>query len=77
MSCIKQAQAPPPDDGDVDSAYEDDASSTASITSSILQYRTIHGRTYHSETGNAHYWYAGILFMGITSQSPDIAIRAY
>ncbi|CAG7557400.1 unnamed protein product [Fusarium equiseti] len=31
-------------------------STTASITSSILQYRTIHGRTYHSEQGNAQYW---------------------
>ncbi|RBR26848.1 uncharacterized protein FIESC28_00429 [Fusarium coffeatum] len=31
-------------------------STTASITSSILQYRTIHGRTYHSEQGDAQYW---------------------
>ncbi|KIL94198.1 methyltransferase [Fusarium avenaceum] len=30
--------------------------STASITSSILSYRTIQGRTFHSERGNAHYW---------------------
>jgi hypothetical protein len=44
------------DDGD--SAIGEDAdSSTASISSSILQYRTIHGRTYHSEQGNATYWY--------------------
>ncbi|KAF4341197.1 demethylmenaquinone methyltransferase [Fusarium beomiforme] len=35
---------------------EDFESSTASITSSILNYRTIHGRTYHSERGNAAYW---------------------
>ena len=41
-----------------DSALGQDAnSSTASITSSILHYRTIHGRTYHSERGNASYWY--------------------
>ncbi|KAH8679298.1 S-adenosyl-L-methionine-dependent methyltransferase [Ilyonectria robusta] len=46
---------PVQDDGD--SAVGDDAaSSTASITSSILEYRTIHGRTYHSERGNAEYW---------------------
>ncbi|KAF5022987.1 hypothetical protein F66182_4944 [Fusarium sp. NRRL 66182] len=32
------------------------AESTASITSSILSYRTIHGRTFHSELGNAEYW---------------------
>ncbi|KAF4968109.1 hypothetical protein FSARC_4470 [Fusarium sarcochroum] len=30
--------------------------STASITSSILSYRTIHGRTFHSELGNTEYW---------------------
>lgn len=32
--------------------------STASISSSIFKYRTIHGRTYHSENGNAQYWAA-------------------
>ncbi|CAI4217644.1 unnamed protein product [Parascedosporium putredinis] len=50
------------DDGgedDADSTVgEDFASSTASITSSILKYRTLHGRTYHSEIGNAQYWAA-------------------
>ncbi|KAJ9144950.1 Phosphomethylethanolamine N-methyltransferase 2 [Pleurostoma richardsiae] len=45
------------DENDTDSSLGDDAaSSTASITSSILRYRTIHGRTYHSEKGNAQYW---------------------
>ncbi|KAK5653706.1 hypothetical protein OQA88_8737 [Cercophora sp. LCS_1] len=45
------------DGGDADSALgEDVAESTASLTSSILRYRTIHGRTYHSERGNAQYW---------------------
>ncbi|KAM0197261.1 hypothetical protein ACHAPI_005119 [Fusarium lateritium] len=45
------------DDADSDSTLEpDNASSTASITSSILEYRTIQGRTYHSEQGNAQYW---------------------
>ena len=62
--------APPPadltivaDDADDDAASDKDsaigfdaASSTASMTSSILRYRTIHGRTYHSETGKAKYW---------------------
>jgi hypothetical protein len=44
-------------DDDVDSAYgEDAAESTASLSSSVLAYRTVHGRTYHSERGNAHYW---------------------
>ncbi|KAI1363285.1 S-adenosyl-L-methionine-dependent methyltransferase [Xylaria arbuscula] len=42
---------------DVDSAYGDDnASSTASLSASILEYRTVHGRTYHSERGNAQSW---------------------
>ncbi|KAF5987570.1 putative multicopper oxidase [Fusarium bulbicola] len=54
----EQAQAEAEDDNaDADSALDpDNASSTASITSSILEYRTIHGRTYHSEQGNAQYW---------------------
>ncbi|KAI1459850.1 S-adenosyl-L-methionine-dependent methyltransferase [Annulohypoxylon moriforme] len=42
---------------DDDSAYGDDnASSTASLTASILEYRTVNGRTYHSERGNAQSW---------------------
>lgn len=46
------------DDDDGDSAFGDVASSTDSITSSILEYRTIHGRTYHSDAvpGDAQYW---------------------
>lgn len=49
-------------DDDADSALGPDAeSSTASITSSILRYRTIQGRTYHSDRGNAFYWYVVIL----------------
>ncbi|KAI1492951.1 S-adenosyl-L-methionine-dependent methyltransferase [Biscogniauxia mediterranea] len=52
------AQAPHPDEADdVDSAYGDDAaSSTASLSASILEYRTVHGRTFHSERGNAQSW---------------------
>ncbi|KAF5255657.1 hypothetical protein FOXYS1_13909 [Fusarium oxysporum] len=41
---------------DGDSAVLDNASSTASLTSSILQYRTINGRAYQSERGNLEYW---------------------
>ncbi|ORY68797.1 S-adenosyl-L-methionine-dependent methyltransferase [Pseudomassariella vexata] len=45
------------EDDDNDSALGDDgASSTASLSASILEYRTIHGRTYHSNIGNAEYW---------------------
>ncbi|KAI1160019.1 S-adenosyl-L-methionine-dependent methyltransferase [Nemania serpens] len=54
------AQVPAEDESDfddVDSAYGDDsASSTASLSASILEYRTVHGRTYHSERGNAQSW---------------------
>ncbi|KAL2157329.1 hypothetical protein VTH06DRAFT_6267 [Thermothelomyces fergusii] len=42
---------------DADSSYDTDvASSTNSLTSSILAYRTIHGRTYHSDRTPAEYW---------------------
>lgn len=43
---------------DEDSSFDFDIqSSTASLSASILDYRTIHGRTYHSEkAGNAEYW---------------------
>jgi hypothetical protein len=43
-----------PEDSDL--AVLDNASSTASLTSSILQYRTINGRSYQSERGNPKYW---------------------
>ncbi|CZR37877.1 uncharacterized protein FPRO_06932 [Fusarium proliferatum ET1] len=52
-----EAEGADDDNSDADSTLDpDNASSTASITSSILEYRTIHGRTYHSEQGNAQYW---------------------
>jgi hypothetical protein len=54
---IIEPEDAPDTDEDADSTLGDDHdSSTASITSSILQYRTIKGRTYHSERGNAFYW---------------------
>ncbi|KAJ4289937.1 hypothetical protein N0V88_006734 [Collariella sp. IMI 366227] len=45
-------------DDDADSAHGDDrASSTASLAASILEYRTIHGRTYHSDrSATAQHW---------------------
>lgn len=49
---------PEPADGDRDSVLDDlDAqSSTASLTDSILRYRTLNGRTYHSKMGTAEAW---------------------
>ncbi|KAL7620130.1 hypothetical protein AAE478_009123 [Parahypoxylon ruwenzoriense] len=50
-------QQPLIDETDGDSAYGDDnASSTASLTASILEYRTVQGRRFHSEIGNAQSW---------------------
>ncbi|KAG4433708.1 hypothetical protein IFR05_010817 [Cadophora sp. M221] len=43
------------DHNDYDSAFGDGASSTDSISSSIRQYREVHGRTYHN-FGNTEYW---------------------
>lgn len=45
-------------EGNAVSAYTGggNAGSTHSLSSSILEYRTVHGRTYHSERGSAHYW---------------------
>ncbi|RSL69594.1 hypothetical protein CEP53_002185 [Fusarium sp. AF-6] len=45
-----------PETSDQDSTYSDNQSSTASLASSILEYRTILGRSFHSERGNAQYW---------------------
>lgn len=47
---------PVPDDAE-SALGESVASTTASVSSSILNYRTLHGRRYHSEVGNAAYWY--------------------
>ncbi|KAK2033255.1 methyltransferase domain-containing protein [Colletotrichum zoysiae] len=52
-----QAAQDAANEDDADSALGDDAaSSTASISSTILQYRKIHGRTFHGEVGDAQYW---------------------
>ena len=49
-------ESPEIDDDNDSSLGDDAASSTASLATSILKYRTINGRTYHSERGNAQYW---------------------
>lgn len=47
-----------PADEDRDSVFDgsDAESSTASLTDTILRYRTLHGRTYHSTVGTAEAW---------------------
>ncbi|RYP63180.1 hypothetical protein DL771_009411 [Monosporascus sp. 5C6A] len=45
------------EEGDADSALGcDTPSTTASLSASIMNYRTIHGRTYHSEKYGTLYW---------------------
>ncbi|KAI1334724.1 S-adenosyl-L-methionine-dependent methyltransferase [Xylariaceae sp. FL0016] len=54
-----QLQNDDDDDGfdDGDSALGNDAASTtASLSASILEYRTLHGRSYHSLQGTAEHW---------------------
>ncbi|KAF5690857.1 TAM domain-containing protein [Fusarium circinatum] len=46
-------------DGDAHSlSGESLASSTDSVSSSIFEYRKLHGRTYHREIGSSQYWAA-------------------
>ena len=62
-SVLSQFQGRNIDDDDQDSAVgeSDVESSTASVASSILKYRTINGRTYHSDRSVKSdaqlYWY--------------------
>ncbi|RSM01311.1 hypothetical protein CEP52_008577 [Fusarium oligoseptatum] len=44
------------DESDNGLALGDNNSSTASLASTILEYRMLNGRRYHSERGNAQYW---------------------
>ncbi|KAG6075126.1 hypothetical protein E4U16_003585 [Claviceps sp. LM84 group G4] len=46
---IVAADVPADDQDDGDSVFSETQSSTASLASSILEYRQIHGRTYHSD----------------------------
>ncbi|ENH64805.1 hypothetical protein FOC1_g10005570 [Fusarium oxysporum f. sp. cubense race 1] len=58
-------------DSDLDSALGSNvADSTYSLSSSIFEYRTLHGRTYHSDRGTAQYWASND---DQASQSLDIA----
>ncbi|KAL2132740.1 hypothetical protein VTI74DRAFT_3423 [Chaetomium olivicolor] len=41
---------------EADSAYSSEVGSTASMRSSIREYRMLHGRTYHREIGEAEAW---------------------
>ncbi|CCE27614.1 uncharacterized protein CPUR_01088 [Claviceps purpurea 20.1] len=53
---IAAEDVPVNDQDDIDSIYSEDRSSTTSIASSVLEYRQIHGRTYHSDKFTANYF---------------------
>ncbi|KAG6159440.1 hypothetical protein E4U51_007714 [Claviceps purpurea] len=44
------------DQEDIDSVFSEDQSATTSIASSVLEYRQIHGRTYHSDKFTTNYF---------------------
>ncbi|CCE28058.1 uncharacterized protein CPUR_01532 [Claviceps purpurea 20.1] len=44
------------DQDDIDSIFSKDRSATTSVASSILEYRQLHGRTYHSDKFTANYF---------------------
>ena len=49
---------PPPAADDAESTFGgSSASSTASVASSMYNYRMLHGRRYHGEIGDVSYWY--------------------
>ncbi|CCE28048.1 uncharacterized protein CPUR_01522 [Claviceps purpurea 20.1] len=53
---IAADEVPTAGPNDNDSVFSDSKSSTASISSSILEYRRINGRTYHSDKFAANYF---------------------
>ncbi|CCE28050.1 uncharacterized protein CPUR_01524 [Claviceps purpurea 20.1] len=53
---IAAEDVPVGDKNDLDSVYSEVPSSTASIASSILEFRRIHGRTYHSDKFATNYF---------------------
>ncbi|CCE31627.1 uncharacterized protein CPUR_05480 [Claviceps purpurea 20.1] len=52
---IAAEDVPAYDQSDIDSVFSEAQSSTKSLASSILEYRQIHGRTYHSERFTTSY----------------------
>ncbi|CCE28850.1 uncharacterized protein CPUR_02539 [Claviceps purpurea 20.1] len=53
---IAAENIPVNDQDEIDSIFSEDKSSTTSIASSVLEYRQIHGRTYHSDKFTANYF---------------------
>ncbi|KAG6070193.1 hypothetical protein E4U16_007099 [Claviceps sp. LM84 group G4] len=53
---IAAEDIPVNDQDEIDSIFSQDQSSTTSIASTVLEYRQIHGRTYHSDKFTANYF---------------------
>ncbi|KAG6080762.1 hypothetical protein E4U16_008154 [Claviceps sp. LM84 group G4] len=53
---ITAVDIPAADQNDIDSVFSEAKTSTASVASSILEYRQIHGRTYHSDKFATNYF---------------------
>ncbi|KAG6069704.1 hypothetical protein E4U16_007478 [Claviceps sp. LM84 group G4] len=53
---IAAEDIPVNDQDEIDSLFSQDQSSTTSIASSVLEYRQIHGRTYHSDKFTTNYF---------------------
>ncbi|KAG6172705.1 hypothetical protein E4U51_006994 [Claviceps purpurea] len=45
------------DQDEIDSIFSEEQSSTTSIAPSVLEYRKIHGRTYHSDKFTTNYFF--------------------
>ncbi|CCE28860.1 uncharacterized protein CPUR_02550 [Claviceps purpurea 20.1] len=53
---IAAEDIPVNDQDEINSIFSEDQSSTTSIASSVLEYRQIHGRTYHSDKFTTNYF---------------------
>ncbi|CCE28862.1 uncharacterized protein CPUR_02552 [Claviceps purpurea 20.1] len=53
---IAAEDIPVNDQDEIDSIFSEEQSSTTSIASSVLEYRQIHGRTYHSDKFTTNYF---------------------
>ncbi|CCE28858.1 uncharacterized protein CPUR_02547 [Claviceps purpurea 20.1] len=53
---IAAEDIPVNDQDEIDSIFSEDQSSTTSIASSVIEYRQIHGRTYHSDKFTTNYF---------------------
>ncbi|KAG6172687.1 hypothetical protein E4U51_006976 [Claviceps purpurea] len=53
---IAAEDIPVNDQDEIDSIFSEGQSSGTSIASSVLEYRQIHGRTYHSDKFTANYF---------------------